>query len=241
MLVSDDWAGAIYRISYKAHRTTTPDALRGAGPATRDRIFRTIDELEDRSISRRALVSSFRRSDARRGRCRGLAKRGPRFPPLAAVTRAIPEMPNVPAIAGEIDNYLQWQPVYFCEGRRKNELMSPIAQDLADKDVRNLGAYFASLPKPSAPTNDLADASLIDAGKKAVADHRCAACHTDTFQGAAGAPAITHQHHDYLIKALTDYREHARPSTGVGAMNDAAASLTYDDIKAISAYLETYK
>jgi cytochrome c553 len=33
----------------------------------------------------------------------------------------------------------------------------------------------------------------------------------------------------------------ARPSTGVGAMNDAAASLTDDEIKAIAAYLETYK
>jgi cytochrome c553 len=155
--------------------------------------------------------------------------------------QGVPEMPSVPALAGQTDNYLQWQLVYFREGRRKSELMSPIAQDLTDKDIRNLGAYFASLPKPSAPAKDLAEVSLVEAGKKAVADHRCAACHTDTFQGAAGAPAITRQHHDYLIKALTDYREHARPSTGVGAMNDAAASLTDDDIKAISAYLETYQ
>jgi cytochrome c553 len=153
----------------------------------------------------------------------------------------IPEMPNVPALAGQTDNYLQWQLVYFRSGRRKNELMSPIAQDLTDKDVRNLGAYFASLPKQSAPTKDLAEASLIEAGKKATADHRCAACHTDTFGGAAAAPDITHQHHDYLIKALTDYRENARPSSGVGAMNDAANGLTDDDIKAIAAYLETYK
>ena len=119
--------------------------------------------------------------------------------------------------------------------------MSPIAQDLTDQDLRNLGAYFTSLPRPPAPTKDLAHASLIEAGKKAIADHRCASCHTDTFEGAGAAPAITHQHHDYLIQTLTDYRDHARPSTGVGAMNDAAASLSYDDIKAISAYLETYK
>lgn len=153
----------------------------------------------------------------------------------------VPEMPNVPALAGQFDNYLQWQLVYFREGRRKNELMSPIAEPLTDQEIRDLGAYFASLPRPAAPSKDLADASLIEAGKKAAADHRCAACHTDNFSGAAAAPAITHQHHDYLIKALTDYREHARPSTGVGAMNDAAASLTDDDIKAIAAYLETYK
>ena len=155
--------------------------------------------------------------------------------------QGLAEMPNVPALAGQRDNYLQWQLVYFRSGRRKNDQMSPIAQDLADQDIRNLGAYFASLPRPPAPTKELADTSLIEAGKKAVADHHCAVCHTDTFEGAAAAPAITHQRHDYLIKALTDYRENARPSTGVGAMNDAAASLTDDDIKAIAAYLETYK
>ena len=155
--------------------------------------------------------------------------------------QTVPDTANVPALAGQNDNYLQWQLIYFREGRRKNEVMSPLAQDLTDKDVRNLGAYFASLPRPPAPTKDLADASLIETGKKAIAGHGCAACHTDTFEGAGAAPAITRQHHDYLIKALTDYRENARPSTGVGAMNDAAASLTDGDIKAIAAYLETYK
>ncbi len=155
--------------------------------------------------------------------------------------QGVPDLPNVPALAGQNDNYLQWQLVYFRSEQRKNDVMTPLSADLTDKDIRNLGAYFASLPRPPAPTKDLADPSLIEAGKKAVADHRCAACHTDTFAGAAGAPAITRQHHDYLIKALTDYREHARPSIGVNAMNDAAASLTDDDIKAIAAYLETYK
>ena len=155
--------------------------------------------------------------------------------------QGVADMPEVPALAGQNDNYLQWQLVYFRSEQRKNDVMTPLSQDLTDKDIRNLGAYFASLPRPPAPTKGLADASLIEAGKKTVADHRCAACHTDTFEGAAGAPAIARQHHDYLIKALTDYREHARPSIGVGAMNDAAASLTDDDIKAIAAYLETYK
>jgi cytochrome c553 len=155
--------------------------------------------------------------------------------------QGVPEITNIPALAGQNDNFLQWQLVYFRRGSRKNEQMSPMAQDLTDADIRNLGAYFASLKRPDAPTKDLSDASLIDAGKQAVADHRCASCHTDTFEGIAAAPAITHQHHDYLIKTLTDYREHARPSQGVGAMNDAAASLTDDEIKAIAAYLEVYK
>lgn len=155
--------------------------------------------------------------------------------------QGVSEITSVPSLAGQNENFLGWQLVYFRAERRKSDQMTPIAKDLSDHDVRNLAAYFASLKRPAAPTGDLADPSLIELGKKAVADHRCASCHTDTFAGSGAAPAITHQHHEYLTKALTDYREQARPSTGVGAMNDAAASLTDDDIKAIAAYLETYK
>jgi cytochrome c553 len=155
--------------------------------------------------------------------------------------KGAPEMANVPAIWGQNGNFLQWQLVYFRSERRKSEFMTPIAKDLTDADVRNLGAYFASLPRPPAPTTDLADASLREAGKKAIEDHHCAACHSDTFVGINAAPAISHQHHDYLIKALSDYRANARPSQGVGAMNEAASSLTDDEIKSIAAYLETYQ
>ena len=71
--------------------------------------------------------------------------------------------------------------------------------------------------------------------------HRCAACHTDTFAGKQAAPAIAHQHKDYLIQALTDYRSNARPSVGVAAMTEAASGLSDEDIKTLAQFLETYQ
>ena len=57
----------------------------------------------------------------------------------------ISQMDNVPSLAGQLDQYIQWQLVYFRSGARKNEQMQPIVEDLTNEDVRNLGAYFASL------------------------------------------------------------------------------------------------
>ncbi len=154
--------------------------------------------------------------------------------------KGISETAGIPSLAGQQDQFLQWQLVFFRSGRRKNELMSPMAADLTDADIRNLGAFFASLPGPATlPAVHDDNVALHDQGKKAAADHHCAACHTDNFTGKAAAASLAHQREDYLVKALTDYRSEARPSTGVAAMTDAAASLSDPDITALAHYLAT--
>jgi cytochrome c553 len=146
----------------------------------------------------------------------------------------------VPSLAGQQNQFLQWQLVFFRSGRRANEIMGPMSADLTDEEIRNLGAYFSSLPAlPTKPSET--DAGALEAGRALVEQHRCAACHTDTFAGKQAAPAIAHQHREYLAKALTDYRAAARPSTGVAAMNEAASRLSDSDIAAIALFLEAYQ
>src|SRR3954449_12226749 len=60
----------------------------------------------------------------------------------------ISQMENVPSLAGQLDQFIQWQLVYFRAGARKNEQMQPIVEQINNEDIRNLGAYFASLPPP---------------------------------------------------------------------------------------------
>jgi len=147
------------------------------------------------------------------------------------------KMEGVPNLAGNADLFLQWQLVYFRNQRRQSEIMQPIAANLTDADIRNLGAYFASLPPVASPTGPDPKPELTAAGKTAVATHRCASCHGDTFLGLRAAARLANQREDYLVKALADYRANKRPSTGVGAMNDAAASLGDDEIAALAHYL----
>jgi cytochrome c553 len=147
-------------------------------------------------------------------------------------------MPGVPSLAGQREQYLQWQLVFFRTGRRDNPIMMPLAANLSDDDVRNLSAYFASLPPPPGVTAD-SNPALHEAGADLAAKYHCAACHTDSFAGLQAAARVADQREDYLVHALADYRSGARPSTGVAAMNEAASGLSDDDIAALAHYLAT--
>ena len=68
----------------------------------------------------------------------------------------VSQMENIPSLAGQPDQFIQWQLVYFRAGSRKNEQMQPIVAEISNEDIRDLGAYFASLtpPKPSQPDDN---------------------------------------------------------------------------------------
>src|SRR6516165_7141395 len=66
----------------------------------------------------------------------------------------ISQTENIPSLAGQPDQYIQWQLVFFRAGSRKNEQMQPIVEGLSNEDVRNLGAYFTALTPPKAPEED---------------------------------------------------------------------------------------
>src|SRR6204780_5635057 len=57
---------------------------------------------------------------------------------------------NVPNLAHQPDLYLQFQLVFFRKGVRKNEVMNTMAEQLSNDDLRDISAYFASLPAPKA-------------------------------------------------------------------------------------------
>ena len=71
----------------------------------------------------------------------------------------ISQIENIPSLAGQPDQFIQWQLVYFRAGSRKNEQMQPIVEQLNNEDIRNLGAYFASLTPPKGPQDDNPDLS----------------------------------------------------------------------------------
>lgn len=152
----------------------------------------------------------------------------------------ISDQPEIPSLAGQPDLFLQWQLIYFRGGARKSPRMSPVAADLTNEDVRNLGAYFASLKPPTAPADD-PDPQLSTAGAKLVNERRCISCHTDKFSGTKATARLAGQREDYLVKALTDFKTGNRSGGGVAAMADVAYGLQEDDIKALAHYLAYFK
>ena len=118
-------------------------------------------------------------------------------------------MENIPSLAGQPDQFIQWQLVFFRAGTRKNEQMQPIVEQLNNEDIRNLGAYFASLTPPKATKPD-DNPDLSKKGAQAAAGRRCASCHTDSFAGTKAVARIAGQREEYLVKALHDYKSGVR-------------------------------
>jgi len=139
-------------------------------------------------------------------------------------------------IAASPYQFVQWQLVFFRSGARKNEQMQPIAEQVDNDDIRNLGAYFASLTPPkSAKPDDNPD--LSSKGAQAAVGRRCASCHTDSFAGTKAVARIAGQREDYLLKALHDYKTGARSGGGMAAMADVAYPLSEEEITALAHYL----
>ena len=144
---------------------------------------------------------------------------------------------NMPNLAGEPDLYTQFQLVFFRKGVRKNELMSPIAESLSDEDIRNLGAFYASLPAPNTPLPPDAAPEDTSLGEKVAAAIHCTNCHGDHFEGVDNISRLAGQREDYLYKALRDFKSGARVATGAAGMAEVVYPLGDLEMKALAHYL----
>ena len=144
---------------------------------------------------------------------------------------------NVPNLAGEPNLYLQFQLVFFRKGVRKNETMNAMAQQLSDDDLRDISAYYASLPGPDgskAPDNAPQETEL--GGKIAQGIH-CTNCHGDHFEGVDNIGRLAGQREDYVYNALRDFKSGARTATGAAGMAEVVYPLGDAEMKALAHYV----
>jgi cytochrome c553 len=148
----------------------------------------------------------------------------------------ISQTENIPSLAGQPDQFTQWQLVFFRSGARKNDLMQPIADQISNEDIRSLGAYFAALtpPKPATPDDN---PDLSQKGAQAAVGRRCASCHGDSFAGTKAVARLAGQREEYLSKALHDYKSSVRSGGAGAAMAEVAYPLSDEEITALAHYL----
>ncbi|MGH8713171.1 MAG: c-type cytochrome, partial [Casimicrobiaceae bacterium] len=143
----------------------------------------------------------------------------------------------VPVLEGQPDQFLQWQLVYFRSETRKDLVMTPIAETLTDVDIRNIGAYLASLQAPAIPATKDAQPELTAAGERLAKTNRCEICHQAGYSGRDAVARIGGQREAYLLKALRDFKSGARRGGGVAAMPDAVYPLHDADLQALAHFL----
>ena len=151
----------------------------------------------------------------------------------------ISQTENIPSLAGQPDQFIQWQLVFFRAGSRKNDQMQPIVEEITNEDIRNFGAYFSSLTPPKGPEDK--DPDLSKKGAQVAAGRRCASCHTDSFAGTKGVARLAGQREEYLVKSLHDYKAGQRVGGGVAAMADVAYRMSDEEITAVAHYLAYFK
>ena len=147
----------------------------------------------------------------------------------------ISQTENIPSLAGQPDQFLQWQLVFFRAGSRKNDQMQPIVEEIGNEDIRSLGAYFSQLAPPKGPEDK--DPDLSKKGAQVATGRRCASCHTDTYAGTKAVARLAGQREEYLVKALGDYKSGVRAGGAMAAMADVAFPLSEEEIEALAHYL----
>ena len=144
---------------------------------------------------------------------------------------AIAQNPN---LAGQNARYIYLQLRDFNKKRRRDPLMSPMAENLSTKDMLDLAAYF-SMQKPNRQ-NARGDAARIDEGRKIADAALCPMCHLGGFSGQNEVPRVAGQHYDYIKKQLLAFRARER-TNDAGSMTAYMNDVTNEQIEALAAYI----
>lgn len=150
--------------------------------------------------------------------------------------------PAWPKIAGQGAPYLEEQLHLFKEGVRSNALMNEQAKALSDQDIKDIAAYYESLPTTPAA----ADPELVELGEaiyrggiiaKGVA--ACSACHSPQGGGnpVAKFPKLSGQHAAYTEAQLKAYRSGERNYPAAQIMVGVTERLNDDEIAAVAQYI----
>jgi len=135
---------------------------------------------------------------------------------------------TIPIIWGQQVSYLVKELHDYRSGDRDNPIMSPIAKDLAQEDLRKIAVYFAAKTWP-APHAGTASAPL----PTGIA--QCQPCHQAHFEGGPPAPRLAGLSYEYLSAAMRAFATDQR--TNNGDMPKFMKALTDSERDAIARYL----
>jgi cytochrome c553 len=109
---------------------------------------------------------------------------------------------TIPVIWGQQQSYLMKQLRDFRNGERNSAIMSPLAKNLAEGDLRRIAAYFAAKPWPQRAS------AKTPSPPKSIA--QCQACHQPNFEGGPPAPRLAGLSYEYLVGEMREFAAEER-------------------------------
>lgn len=143
-------------------------------------------------------------------------------------------MPGIPSLAAQNSRYLYLQLRDFQEGRRHNDMMTPMTAGLSKDDMREIADYYSKQKLSSKGFK--ADAEKAKLGKAKADETLCAMCHLGEFVGQNEIPKVAGQNYDYVVKSLTDFKAKTR-TNDAGNMTSVASTLSETDIENLAHYI----
>ena len=142
---------------------------------------------------------------------------------------------DAPNLAGQYPEVIVKQLVDYQRGHRPSAAMRAIAEPLDDRQIRDLAAYYASLPRlKNAPVTDMSKVPpLVRVGDPMRNVAPCASCHGGMEQ-KLGAPWLEGMPKAYLVAQLKDFASGARTNDSHAQMRNMSRSLTPKEIEEVS-------
>ncbi len=136
---------------------------------------------------------------------------------------------HVPRIGGQSAAYLIEALTLYRDGARAHGTMTAQAASYSDQDIRDIAAYLASVVPPlvaGEPKGTAPEAATV-----------CASCHGAAGIGAiATYPYLAGQHKDYLLQALSQYKNGERKGANATVMQAQLMMVSEQDLQAIAAF-----
>lgn len=163
--------------------------------------------------------------------------------------------PTYPDLAGQHAAYIVKQLVDFKSGARTDMMMAPMAVNLSEQDMADLGAFFAAQERATKGAESVASASVAtaDAGNANVVTSTpakaifagdvkagqeksamCSSCHgTDGNSPIPMYPKLAGQSANYLAKQLADFKSGERKDPVMAGM---VAGLSAQDMQDLATF-----
>jgi cytochrome c553 len=144
---------------------------------------------------------------------------------------------NAPNLAGQYSEVVVKQLNDYKSGHRKSSIMEGLARAMSARDVGDLGAYYASLPKArTAPTTYGEPLpALVRVGDPLRNIAPCISCHGGVDQ-KLGAPWIEGMPKDYLAAQLAAFKSGERRNDSEAQMRNMVRAMTAKEIDEVATF-----
>lgn len=144
---------------------------------------------------------------------------------------------DAPNLSGQYPEVVMKQLHDYKDGKRASPIMQALAKNLSERDIGDLAAYYAYLPKArTAPTTyDESLPALVRVGAPMRNIAPCISCHGGVDQ-KLGAPWIEGMPKGYLVGQLTAFRAGKRGNDSEAQMRNVARSMTDAEIDEVSSF-----